>query len=981
MRLTSPSGLQIPSRSSQAGGRLSAACRGLVCGKGMLIVFGLLVLARGITGQETRSMIYGRVTDPQGAVAPGVRVTVTNVDTNTSVEGSTNESGYYEANLLLHGNYQVSFEAAGFRRLMRRGIVLPMSSRVEVSAKLELGPVAESITVEAAAPLIDSVSASSGRVLDNRTQQALPTSFNNVTLLVRLSPGVQTNGEVRILDANDQGSSSDYRIAGSVGGNEWAIDGAPNMGTARVVGFLPHSDTVAEMKIETGGFEASIGHTSGAVVSLVSKSGTNEYHGSASFQHVQNRWNAANFFTAQLWHRQIAEAEARGDLELARQLRNTPKQPGGLKNYWAGTLGGPVLLPGIFNGKDKLFFFFSYYGKRWAETTSSQYLNNTFPTMADREGNFAPHLLVDPVRYQIHDPLSVRPDPARPTQYIRDPFAGNILPKSRIQNPAYSFFSKTIPPPNNDPTDPKKEPVNNWLGVSMPWTADYIALTNRIDFHRSSRHRFYGRWLWDNYDFDRGDYTFEIMPGLMNSRSIRDNINAIADWVYTPSGSTLLDLSVSMHRYRTSGNIPTGVTKYKPSDVGLPTYMDQKAGAEAMLPYMAVSGYTRSIGGTGFGLGAATVEHYRQSSVKADGSHIRNRHSIRAGADVRLHSRSGGGGGYPAGSFSFDNYFTRRNSDTLTPAGTIAHSWAAFMMGLTTGMSLTTNDTYYMSSPYAGWYVHDTWRVTPRLTVNYGLRLEYEVGPRERFDRMLAWFDPSVKLPISDAAQAVYAARPLAERPASDFAIRGGAVYAGKSTGRNWWESELMWLPRAGAAWQVAPKTVIRGGYGLFFDTLNAMLNAPNQTGFSRTTSTLLTTDFGYNWLVGNPRAGVSPMTDPFPVRGDGTRFDVPLRDALGSMTLAGRSFTFYPNNVRHARQQRWRVGVQRQFGQTIVVEASYAGSYSDRNYLGRALNPLPEKYGSSGFLVGDPLSLEADGLPAVLAVKGSLRRANSARP
>jgi hypothetical protein len=139
--------------------------------------------------QETRGMIYGRVTDPQGAVVPGVRVTVTNVDTNTSIGTQTNASGYYEANLLLHGNYQVSFEAAGFRRLVRRGIVLPMSSRVEVSVTLELGPVAESVTVEAAAPLIDAVSASSGRVLDNRTQQALPTSFNNVTILARFTPG------------------------------------------------------------------------------------------------------------------------------------------------------------------------------------------------------------------------------------------------------------------------------------------------------------------------------------------------------------------------------------------------------------------------------------------------------------------------------------------------------------------------------------------------------------------------------------------------------------------------------------------------------------------------------------------------------------------------------------------------------------------------------------------------------------------------
>jgi len=440
------------------------------------------------------------------------------------------------------------------------------------------------------------------------------------------------------------------------------------------------------------------------------------------------------------------------------------------------------------------------------------------------------------------------------------------------------------------------------------------------------------------------------MPGLMNSRAIRDNLNWIGDWVWTPNPATLLDASLSMHRYRVSNSIPTGVRRYKPSDLGLPAYLDQKAGDWAMIPYMSASGYSCAIGGC-FGWAAPSIDHYRQSSLKADASHVRSRHTMRAGTDVRLHSRAGGGGGYTAGSFAFDNSFTRRNSDTLTPAGSIAHSWAALMMGLPSGMSISTNDTYYMSSPFAAWYVQDTWRATPRLTLTYGLRLEYEIGPRERFDRMLARYDASLKLPISDAAQAAYASRPLAERPASDFTVRGGTVYAGKTGGRNWWESELMWLPRFGAAWQVAPKTVVRGGWGLFFDTLNAMLNAPNQTGFSRSTSTVVTTDFGYNWLAGNPRAGVSPLNDPFPVRSDGTRFDVPLRDALGSMALAGGSFSCYDARLRHARQQRWRVGVQRQLGGSIVIEAAYAGSHSDRNYLGRPLNPLAEKYWADGLV------------------------------
>ncbi|MBI3680345.1 MAG: carboxypeptidase regulatory-like domain-containing protein, partial [Acidobacteria bacterium] len=855
-------------------------------------------------------------------------------------------TGYYEANLLLPGGYQVTVEATGFRTSIRRGIVAPVASRVEINMHLELGSVSESVTVVADAPLLDTASASSGRVIDNRTQSGVPISSSNITLFARMAPGVQSNGEVRVIGPGDQVSTSDYKIAGGVGGNDWSIDGGSNTGSiGRRVGYVAHSDEISEIKLETGGFDSSIGHTSGIVVAMMSKSGTNRFHGGVSDIHDQARWNATPFFTRQLYYRRIAEADAAGDTALANQLRNTPKQLSGRKNHYSAFLGGPVIIPGLINGRDRLFFFFSFVGFRRMYPPNPINFNHTFPTLANRQGDFSQLLNVDTSRYQIYDPLSVRPDPARPGNFIRTPIPGNILPSSRIVNPAYKFYERVLPTPNNDPTDPRKEPLNNYLGVSIPWNAPYEAYTNRIDYKYSDQHRFYGRWTYDDYYLNSSDWAFQTEPGLMADKDRRHNIAAVVDWVWARGASTVLDVSVSGNQY-ISPTYPPVIMKYKPSDVGLPAYLDQRAGDLHILPTMNFDGYNS------VGRNVASISRFRSAALKADLSHIRGKHSFRGGIDFRRQYYVGGGGGNTSGNFNFNNSFTRRYDDTLTPAGSLGHSWAAFMMGLPSSMTIGATDSFVIMNPYYGWHFQDNWRVTPKLNLNLGLRLEYEKGPTERFDRWLGYFVPQTQLPISGDAQAAYAANPVPERRGSDFVVRGGPVYPGSGgVPRNIRRNEFMWLPRIAAAYQVDSRTVIRGGFGLFFDTLNAATETVNQLGFSRTTSTNITNDFGVNWLAGDPRNGISPLRDPFPIRTGGTRFDDPVRDQLGAMATAGRGLTFADFDTRHARQRRWRIGVQRQVRASMILEVAYTGSYSDRVYVTRNLNPLSESFWADGLV------------------------------
>jgi len=339
----------------------------------------------------------------------------------------------------------------------------------------------------------------------------------------------------------------------------------------------------------------------------------------------------------------------------------------------------------------------------------------------------------------------------------------------------------------------------------------------------------------------------------------------------------------------------------------------------------------------------------RQQGFKFNITQVRGSHSFRGGVDFRQHYRTlVQNGGFTSGSFAFSNTFVRRSDDDNT-AASVGLAWAAFILGLpNNGMFVDTNDTYALYSPYYAWYGQDTWRVKRNLTITLGLRMEYERGATERYNRALSYFDPDLELPITAAAQAAYARNPLPELPASQFIVRGGTVYAGRDgVPRELWQSELMWLPRVSAAWQLNAKTVIRGGYGMYYDTLNVMNTAVDQYGFARATSTQITNDFGFNWLVGDPDNGISPLVDPFPIRANGTRFDVPLEEALGSMARVGQGYTFGRYDRVHPRVQRWRIGVQRELGANMLVEASYWGQWGSRLFPSQnlRLDALPAQY------------------------------------
>jgi hypothetical protein len=900
--------------------------------------------------QETRSMLFGRVLDPQGASIVAATVVVRNTDTGLSVSLRTNDQGYYEANLLMPGTYELTAEVAGFKRLVRRGVTLPVSSRIEVNLPLEVGGVTETISVTAEAPLLETNAVSSGRVLDNKTVMELPVMGNSAMLLVKLSPGIQYGGVNNYLALHSNAGGSDYNVGGNIGGNAWTLDGSPNQGPGRRTAYLPYTDAVAEFKVETNNFDAGIGQTSGAAISMISKSGTNELHGTATWQHWQQRWQGTPFFVKQNYYRRIAQAEAAGNTALANDLRSQDKQPTGRSNNWGASGGGPVVIPKLFDGRNKMFWFFTYNAFKDVKVEDAAAFNRTVPTLKQREGNFSDGLLLpNAIQHTIFDPTTIIRDPARPNNFIRTPFPGNIIPRARMVNPAYNAIRDLYPQPNVAiPTG--QDPVNNYLASQTPYNWDYYSYSNRMDYNINDKWRMFGRWSVNNFGpEDRGDWTYETARGMNLNGLVRNNKGGNLDVIYTQSPTTFWNVNVAMNQFR-EGNVRPFPESFKPSDIGLPSYLDAKAGDLSILPQMNVNGMS-TISPSGVGV----FTRSRIMTAKLEMTHIRGKHTLRAAFDNRNMFRTGGGGGNTSGNFAFNNQFTRRNDDGNTPAANLSHGWAAFALGVPTSASIATNDTYAMHNPYYGWFIQDNWRISSKLTLNLGLRMEYERGPTERYDRMIAPFDHSLPSPLAAAVQANYAANPVPELPASQFRIGGGNTYVGADgRPRQLYQNEFMWLPRFGAAYSLNDKTVIRAGYGIFFDTINVLNFGPNQFGYSRGTSSIITNDFGQSWNFtgnANPNNGGSPLNDPFPVRADGSRFDQPTRNQLGSMAVAGRGFDYTDFNQPHARQQRWQAGVQRQLGTSWVLTATYSGSYSDRISIQTREDFLPEQYWADGLV------------------------------
>jgi hypothetical protein len=898
-----------------------------------------------VWAQETRGNINGVIKDAQGVI-PGATVRITNTENGQTQSLTTNETGYFEAPLLQAGQYRVTVEMPNFKTL-NQDVVLSVGQTLSVNLTLEVGNMSETINVTAEAPILDTTSVSSGQNFDRALIEGLPMAANQPILLSKFAQGIigPTNQQLVLQGQIDGPNDGAGEIVGGVGSFNYSMDGATNAGNNRRMSASPNSDMIEEMRVETSNFDASQGHGTGANISLMTRAGSNLTRGTFNYQYWTMRINSLNP------QQKLAFAQRPDTGELFKT---------GHSHNGAFTLGGPVVLPKIVNGRNKLFYFLNYQ-RNYDDSAARNTPTTTVPANAKHlDGDFSDLLrLGSPGQFQIYDPLTVRPDPARPGSFIRTPFPNNIIPKDRFmnadgtyKNPLFALYRRMVAAPNQNFVEQGAIPQNNYYQGGVPNLTSASNFGGRIDYNASEKDRFFFRASGTTFHEQLGDWTYESptpeFHGLHVNDKTRSSWAYVGNWTRVTSGAVVFDTQIAANRFFEDQQ-RRGMHKYTPAGLGLPGYLDEfcSAVSQCMMPRIQVSGYQGVSNVANGGLDATHVQG--QTNVTA----VKGTHTLRGGVDIRMAMRRNNliASGDVSSTYLFDNTFTRAADTTsVFPASNIGPSLAALMLGIPTQVTIGQDAPISIRNPYYGAFFQDSWRLTQNLTLNLGLRYEYEDGIKEAEDRWITEFNPSEQLAITQLAQAAYARSPIPQVPVSAFSVLGGSLYAGApgATGKSW-AGEAMWMPRASAAYKLGERTVLKGGYGMFFDTLNAAdYNTLNQLGYTSQTTNVASTDFGQSWLLGDPRNGVLPVSNPFPVRTNGVRFEDPLEDSLGVNAIVGQPFQWENPNRKHARVQRWRFGVQREFFGNTSIEVAYAGQYADRVDRTLAGSYIPESYYSS---------------------------------
>jgi Carboxypeptidase regulatory-like domain len=904
-----------------------------------------------ITGQGS---ISGTVTDSSGAVVANVPVIVTNMETNVAQNSVTNSTGYFEVDNLNPGVYQISVAAPGFAGLLRKGITLEADARVSVPLQVRPGQAVQTVTVTADAAQLNTESASTGQVLTTREVEDLTVSGSNPTWLVLIAPGVQANAS-QAASTGDGGGliytglTRDFGNFGQLGHNEFNLDGAPNMMNGYTNAMNQAPDAVGEMKMDITGYDASIGHTLGISVTATTKAGTNALHGAVRETYTDTRWQGLNHFQALNYEHQQALADCVNGAQTSPKcyaLENQYGNDGTNANNGDASVGGPVYIPKLINGHDKLFFFVSGIIDNFAGVGAA---TATVPTVQEQGGNFndfptttAPAGFLSGTtgsdgvagtcpagtpyygQYQLYNPYSVTLDANGIPR--RTPFCGNQVPAALLVNSAMTmFYNSSQPTPNSI------NPGGANYAYSQVTPQTFRDITTREDLKFSPKDDVFVRYTWQRYTkTTNSPYVGNI------GREAEGRVIQLASigWNHIFNQSTNLDVTFGGNQYKSTCCGYPGYEAETPTDLGLPSYTDAYAQATAptfeQLPVLAfASSYT----GMGFYNSGEIPNTTRDFALSANLTHVMGHHTIRAGGEWRLQNFSEEANGNVSGTYNFDDTYTQENngSDPTFAASDFALSYASFLMGINTTASVSQVAAQSFQSPYYAAYGDDTWRVSPKLTVIPGIRFELEDGLVEKHNQQIVGWNPTADLtPISGPANSAYATTLSSATPAemavlpSSLTIQGGPLYAAvNGNPRNAYVNSYRVLPRFGATYQINSRTVVRAGYGFYYDTMNALTaigNGFNQDGFSASTTSNSSTTFGTNFSP-----GTSPLSNPFPANASGANFNSPVGSSAGSLYYLGANPNdIYDHATTPAREQRGSVSVQHQFGRSTTVDVSF---------------------------------------------------------
>jgi len=870
-----------------------------------LAVFAALALFSSavVYAQEARGTITGKVKDASQSVVPGASVRITNVAMGTTVSVTTNDAGLYQAPYLIPGTYQITVEVKGFKKYVRDGILLRVNDTLEIDIALEVGDVGESITVTADAPVLETSSGSLGTVVDSRRVAELPIPHGEPFKLIGLAGGVAYTMNPRLDRPFEPTHIVGYAINGTLANrSDVTIDGVPSTSTANanevIASFVPPQDLIAEFKVQTATFDASFGNTEGGVTNLSIKSGSNAFHGTAYWTKLPPGLFANDFFA---------------------NRTGTPL-PDFKYTRWGGTVGGPVWIPKIYNGRNRTFFMYGIEGI--PESRPRNDGTPTIPSEKMRNGDFS-ELLAANAGYQLYNPFTARQEGSR---IRRDPFPGNIIPANLINPIARKFVDTYLPKPT---AAGAADGTGNFAQPGLLETITYLSNTIRIDHVVNDRHRIFGRGSWYNRDSDYNDFYHNIATG--NTFLFKSRQGAL-DHVWTLNSTMVINTRYGYNRFIRGTNSNPGNRGFDLTSLGFPAYYNNLIPEETRrFPRFEISGYQ----GTGVGGELRPTDTHALNSTmnQAVGSH-----SFRYGMEFRSYRETDKFfGNNQTGQFNFDSAWARGPLDNVAVPSQLGFSFAAFLMGLPTSATINQPADYAEQSTTWGVFFQDDWRFNSRLTINLGLRWEYEGALTERYNRSVRDFAFGSIQPIEAAARTAYARNPTPEVAAAQFNVRGGLTFAG--VGNNprgvYNTPKRNYIPRLGFAYKLTDKTVLRGGYGIFFGFLGQRRGDVNQTGFS--TNTTMTPS------LNNGVTFIETLSNPFAAFQAG--LNQPRGAADGIQTFLGQSVTFYNPNPLSPYHQRWELSVQRELPSGWVAEVAYVGNRGTHIETGRNLNVTPQRY------------------------------------
>jgi len=854
-----------------------------------------------VQAQETRGSIEGRLADPSEAAIAGAEIAATNRATNVAYRTTSNAEGNYTLLFLTPGEYTVSVTAKGFKT-PRRDVELRIHERLQLDFKLEIGSLTEEVRVTADTPLLEVTNANLGQVIDARRFKELPIAHGSPYSLIYLTPGVVNTypgGLMQQEPTNMNATTTLVNINGSPNGStDFTVDGVPNTQTSnadRGMGMAnsPPADIVEEFKIETA-YDASVGHTSGAIINVSLKTGTNALHGTGYWFHRDPDWNANSFFA------------------------NRAGQPKGSFTYdrWGASLLGPVIIPKVYDGRDRTFFSFAYEGLHY---DNLQAITTTVPDAAQKNGDFSRLLALGP-QYQIYDPATVAP--AAGNRFSVQPLPGNIVPANRISSIAKNILPHYAAPNNTA----RPDGTNNYTSQTRPEPAKYYNTIGRVDHVISGKQRLYGRFsVGRKIDGPYRDYWEDAAIG---NNYIGRGRQVTIDDVYVFNPTFVMNIRYGYARFA-GGHFPRRIN----FDIAALGFSSDVVSAlttvNNMFPRVDVAGLV-SLGTEGYDVLNNDVHSFFLSFTKQRGSH-----SMKFGTDLRAYRDNVFFYGQSTGRFVFGTDFTRGPLDNSPAApGNVGQGLAALLLGQPTGGLVDRNDSQAIQSTYWSFYFQDNWRVTRRLSLDLGLRWEYEGPVTERFDRAVRGFDPSASQPIEAQARAKYAANPDPALPLSQFKVRGGLLFAGGNQPRTFWDRSLLnFAPRIGFAYQMGQRNVLRGGFGIYpIQIGQPAQNRAIQTGFNQATDVVPTLDNGQTFIA--------TLANPFPsgiLKAPGA--------SLGAQTYLGRGVSFYNPIARTPYTMRWSLNQQVLLPGQVLLETGYVGSKVVKLQADHDQNALPVQY------------------------------------